>query len=300
MNKTQSATAVTRAGRTRSASLFKLSLALLSLLPGCTPVYQMSRESDESMRREVPELSGSFWDRLRGKKIDRAQVIGQALYPIGLNLNDIKTDLPDCSPKAIPKADLGAGQLPHGAAGQLPHGAAGQPPGGTGLPKLPHGCVEFSPDGKTSISLSSPIAAIIRAAALECIYWTYKQDTTAVDQNVLLTALGTLALGGGVLAATQGASKGAATTLAAAGAGTALANWQKTTPPIVSSVVHNIIQEGVDYYPFLQMRIESLRERDQMDPTHIVSVLSELWDVAGSACPGGVLKGASWFNKYAN
>jgi hypothetical protein len=256
--------------------------------------------------KEVPKLTGSFWDAFRGRKIDRRQLLNQALdkyYPsvtgaamsLAAPLATLtKDDFPDCRqamPPPTPPGDAG-----HHDAGAVQRMQPARPAKVVGQPPTLH-CEETSSDPKSPILVSLPVAAIIRAAVLQCIYWTYQQDTTAVNQNTLATALGILAVGGGVLAATQGASKGAATALAAAGAGTATANWQKAVPPIVSATAHNVIQAGVVYYPFLQMQVISF-PRGQAAGYQIISVLSELWDVAGSACPGGVLKGASWFNDY--
>ena len=285
--------------RFRCASTLRLSFALVAPLLGCSPVYQLSRKGAE---HEVPELTGTFADVLKNPfkpDINREDILTQALEKYGLTLE--APDFADCitfpdNPQCI--------QISSGTPLQISSGTPPAPSSGTPSKKSP-GTPPKNENLSSKVPL--PVAAIIRAAVLECTFWTYNQDTTAVNQTVLTTFLGTLGLGAGVLAAT-GSSKGLGTAAAAAGAATTVAsNWGKASPPTVSVTVHNIVQEAIAYYPLLQLRINRLTFVSKGQKTvqedrreKYVSVLSEIWDVAGSACPGGVLKGRSWFNGYAN
>jgi hypothetical protein len=266
------------------------SYVALPFLTACSPVYQMSRTPET-----LPSLKGSFLDAVgnflhNGKgEINRKKIFQQAFVEFGLtgvsvsNLTQRSFDrcpvLPDIK-NCIPIADAsssGSDKSQGPSSPAVSKGASPKPP---------------SPNN----GIPAPAAAI-----LECVYWTYKQDTSSINQNTLATILGLGVLAGGVAAATQGAKPGAVAALAATGAGTALASWQKSLAPIVSVTSHNVSQETMAYYPIFQARVDRMYDelKGHFDEPIAISLVAELWDVAGSACPGGVLKGRSWFNNYA-
>jgi hypothetical protein len=169
-------------------------------------------------------------------------------------------------------------------------------------------CVAISTGGSGAASpnVPVPVAAVLEAAVDECLFWTYKEDTTSISLNTLGTWLGVGLLAEGIVGAVHKWSTASTTALTAGGATVALAQKSLITP--VPGSASSVIQAGLTYYPFVRAKASVLKAKwdarkplGQKDNMTIidekVAALSALWDSAGSACGTGVLKGRSPINR---
>ena len=139
----------------------------------------------------------------------------------------------------------------------------------------------------SSPNVPVPVAAIIQAAVDQCIYWTFKEDTTAIGET---TWLGVAS--GGLLAAGLATGAPAAAALGASGAGlSVLTNLGKAVPTSATpSSISSVIQAGLTYYPLIKAKALSGGVSEYKEK---VAALAGLWDAAGSGCGTGILKGRS-------
>lgn len=273
----------------------------LSGLGACTPAYQLSKLSDGTDGNyNVPKLAKRQLGFFYFSDLPRKQIIQNALKLYNVDFSQVHLAV-NCnaeietiqtkttnSTKTTTTTISDAPEIPPDSKTKSQCVMAPGVSSGEGIPFVP-----------------TAVAAVINAAADECVFWTYQEDTTSLNLSTLSVLAGMGVLGAGILGSVAGWSAVTNTALSTSGAGVTLVGGlgKVGQTPSQASVI-GVVTAGLDYYPLILSKATALADSEHT-PTYdwqpsqdwTVAALSALWDAAGTGCAAGILKGHSrWLN----